>query len=408
MTAEELSRLHQEYSEACEIARNPESDEQAAASQAIVLDLRHKLDEALIADKAEREDEQRAAAVEAREWAAKKAAQVETPEVRTSFPGFEDFVEGRKQSVKYSIPQSNIKSLREARTTYDMTTSDTSAYGSRLIPQTWADEVRLFEIGMSGVMQAGPTIINSDNAGQTNLPLLTTDMAAAKRTEGSANTDSGYPVFGTASLLGTPYSGWVSITEEMVRDSGPEMEALLGRLAGRSLGAALGACLGDIDYGTGASGYPASITYGLTSAVTCASQTAVTVDELLTLYQGVLPAYRLRGSFIANSAVTLSTMLSKDGQGSYLWAPAISASAPDTFMGKPWYEDAYFDASASGNIPVVFGDVQAAFAVKFVGPIEVSFSRDYQFPSFEISMRFQQVFDSATIDTIAVKGATLA
>jgi HK97 family phage major capsid protein len=408
MTAEELARLHQEYREACEIARNPESDEQAAASQAVVLDLRHKIDDALIQDKAEREDEQRAAAVEARTWAAKQVAQVEPPKPPTSFPGIEDFIEGRTQSVRYMVPQSDIRSLREVRTTTDMTTADTTSYVSRLVPQTWADEVRLFEIGMSGVMQAGPTIINADNAGQTNLPLLTTDMAAAKRTEGSANTDSVYPVFGTAALLGTPYSGWVSITEESMRDAGPEMEGLLGRLAGRSLGAALGAALGDIDSGTGASGYPASITYGLTSAATCASQTAVSVDELLTLYQGVLPAYRLRGSFIANSAVTLSTMLAKNGEGQYLWAPAVAASAPDTFMGKPWYEDVYFDASATGNIPVVFGDVQAAFAVKFVGPIEVSFSRDYQFPSFEISMRFQQVFDSATIDTIAVKGLTLA
>jgi HK97 family phage major capsid protein len=403
MIAEELRRIHDDYRHAIEAARDGKLPEEARdKASADVIDLRHKLDAALIEDKADREDDNLAAAIEAREASARIAATVKkATEPRTSFPGLVDYIEKRVQHASFNVPL-------ETRATYDLTTSESSyMYGSRLIPQTWAEQVWLFEIAQSGVLQAGPTIINSTNANPISTPTLTTDMTAAARTEGSANTNSTYPVIGTVPLNGYPISGWVSISDEMLRDSGPDLESLLGRLAGRALGAGMAAYLGDIDSGSGESA-PAAITVGVTSAATCASATAVTVDELITLYAGVLPAYRVNGKFIANSAVTLSTMLAKNGEGTYLWAPAVAAGAPDTFLGKPWFEDAYFDASAASNIPVVFGDVAAAYVVRLVGGVQVDFSRDYQFPSFETSMRFQQVFDAATMDTLAVKGLTLA
>jgi HK97 family phage major capsid protein len=398
------ARTHFEaYRKALEALRGDDlTDEARASAEADLSDSRLAMDSALVEGAEDRESDNILEIIERRDYLAKLQAGVMPTERKSELPveQMREFVDGKINHLSFKIPS-------EVRTTTDMTTTDTSAYGSYTIPQTWADNVRLFEIAQSGVLQAGPTIINSANANQINMPILSTDMTAAARTEGSANTDSTYPVFRTAALNGYPISGWVSISDEMLRDSGVAMEALLAKLAGRCLGATMASYLGDIDTGTGGAGVPAAITVGVTSAVTAASSTAVTVDELKTLYAGVLPAYRINGKYIANSAVTLSTMLAKDGDGQYLWQPAVAEGQPDRFLGKPWFEDAYFDASAASNIPVVFGDVAAAYAVRLVGDIQVDFSRDYQFPSFETSMRFQRVFDAVTWDALAVKGITL-
>jgi HK97 family phage major capsid protein len=408
MDAETLRQTFEAYRHAINESRDeslPEDTRDKAAAASI--DLRLKIDAALLEDKADREDDERRAAIEAREHAARTVAGIKPVADRgVDMAAYRAFKQSRDQRhFEVEVPFSQAV---EQRTTTDITTSDSTTYASRTIPQTWADDVWMFEIASSGVLAAGPTIIRTPNANQINTPTLTTDFAGAMmRTEGSATTDSSYPVIGTVPLNGYPMSGWVSMSDEILRDSGVDFGPLLTSLSGRALGALIGTYLGDEDIGDGSS-KPAAITVGTTSAATCASATAVSIDELITLYASVLSVYQSRGSFIANAAVTLSTMLAKNGEGTYLWLPSVAAGVPPTFMGRPWFTDHYFDTSVASNKPVVFGDVAAAYVVRLVGGLTVEFSRDYQFPSFETSMRFQQVIDAATMDTIAVKHLLLA
>jgi len=138
------------------------------------------------------------------------------------------------------------------------------------------------------------------------------------------------------------------------------------------------------------------------------SISAPTVDEVKSLKYSVLPAYRPNASWIGNSTITLAMALAKDDNGVFIWTPSASAQEADRLFGSPWYEDAYFDASATGNIPLVYGDVRAAYIVREIGGLEVSFSRDFAFTSFEITMRAAIWRDAATVDTIAVKHLILA
>jgi HK97 family phage major capsid protein len=147
---------------------------------------------------------------------------------------------------------------------------------------------------------------------------------------------------------------------------------------------------------------------GITNGKTSASQTAPTLDELKELFYSVLPQYRAVGRFVANSTLTLAVALMKDGEGKYMLNPAPAAGEPDTLFGKPWFEDAYFDASASGNIPCIFGDVESAYIVRRIGGIQVDLSRDFAFTSFETTARWAMWHDAALIDTIACKALTLA
>ncbi len=405
---EKIEQAYEEYRRACESYRDESASPEArkAAGEDMIAK-RHLLDELQIEDKREREEEDRTAMLEARRSVQRLLGHVETGEVRKGMLPVERIREfaGNRDLGRCSFEV--VPSLpHELRTEYDVTTTDTNTYAKYLIPQTWADYVVTSEIAQSGVLAAGPTIVRTANGGQMNFPYLSTDIAAAAGTEGSDATQD-TPVFGTVAFNSLRIDGYIVLTEEVLRDSGIDLNQYLGNLAGRTLGAKMAAYLGDVDTGTGSS-LPACIAHGATSALTAASKTAVTVDELKQLYYSVYPQYRRNGAWIANSAETLRLAQAKDDNGQYYWQPSVMAAAPEMFMGKPWFEDAYFDSSESGNFPVVFGDVAAAYIVRLIGAIDIAFSREVNFKSFEVVMRYGQWFWADTVDASAVKKITLA
>jgi HK97 family phage major capsid protein len=396
VTVEELQALHEDYRRACEAARDEQASPEARKAAADdMLAKRHELDAALIQDKAEREDAERAVQVEQARAAALKVVSGIPAPVASDFPL--EAIRAYGQSKTHGDKLSFVIQPKAA----DWTTTDTTTYSSYTVPQTWAGEVAMFQLAYSGVLAAGPTILNTANGNQINYPLLTTDMGSLAGAEGSAATETN-PVFGTAPLNSYRIDGWTPIADELFRDSGVNIEAVLRTLAARSLGAKAAPFYGDADIGTGSS-KPAAITIGSTLGVTSAATATATIDELKALMFSVLPQYRAMGRFIANTTLTLETALAKDDNGNYYWQPSASLAEPDRLFGKPWYEDAYFDASSNANKIAVFGDVAAAYIVRRIGGIQVDLSRDFAFTSFETTARWAMWHDAATIDTLAVK-----
>lgn len=407
MTADELKKVHEEYRRALEQARDESlSEETRANAGAAVLDLRKQIDSALIEDKAEREEEKRSAAVEARANAAKLAADaVSAPESPVPVDAIRAYGHSKRhgETLSFTVPlvAPNID-IKGA----DWTTSDSTTYTSYTVPQSWANEVYLFQVASSGVLAANPSILRTANGNQINYPKLVTDMSANAGTEGSAATETN-PVFGTTPLNSYRVDGWTPIADEVFRDSGVDVDALLRRLAARSLAIKAAGYYGDADIGTGSS-LPAAITIGTTLGKTAAGVDSVTLDELKELQHSVLREYQARAKWIANADITLEVALAKDGEGRYMMQPSASAGEPDTVFGKPWFRDDYFDASGTGNKVVVYGDIEAAYIVRFIGGVEVTLSRDFAFTSFETTARFAMWHDAATIDTIAAKHLILA
>ncbi|MCK9629877.1 MAG: phage major capsid protein [Bacteroidales bacterium] len=412
----DLERLHEEYRRACEAARDETaSPETRKAAADDMLDRRHALDAALIEAQQVRDDERRQEQVEAaRDRAARLVAGLAPVQV-SPFPVDDVRAYGQSkkhgETLSFTIPivghvAPGLARQFAAPQAADWTTSDTTTYSSYTVPQRWASELYMFQIAQSGVLAAGPTILTTANGNQINYPKLTTDMSSAVGTEGSAATETN-PVFGTTPLNSYRVDGWTPLADELFRDSGVDIEAVLRELALRSLAATAAPYYGNADTGTGNS-YPAAITVGTTLGKTAAAVDSVTLDELKELMYSVLPAYRAVGRFVGNSDVTLEVALAKDGDGRYMMQPSASAAEPDRVFGKPWYEDAYFDASGSANKCVVFGDVHAAYIVRQIGGIQVDLSRDFAFTSFETTARWAMWHDAATIDTLAVKHLAFA
>lgn len=358
------------------------------------------LDAALVDAEESRIDEAAVAAAEARDAAAKRVGSIVTPKPIIDRAVLNDYLEKRVNQVTFNIPMHT-----EQRT--DITTASSGAYGGYTVPQTWADKVAMFRVAQSGVLKAGPTILNTAGGNQINFPTLTTDATASAGTEGTAGSVTN-PVFGTVPLNAYRVDIWMAISDELLRDSGVNLEEVLGTLAGRAIAVKAAPYYNDTDVGTGSS-LPAAVAIGSTLGVTAASVNSVTLDEVKELMYSVLPEYRPNGTFVANSDLTLEIAVMKDANNQYLWQPSNMANEPDRLFGHPFYEDAYADASATGNVgTVLFGDFAAGYLVRYAKGMEVSFSRDFAFTSFETTMRAAIWHDAATIDTLAIKHLAMA
>ena len=396
MTSEELKTLHAEYRSAVEASRNPESDEAAVTAADALIDLRHKLDAALIEDKQEREDDQRMAVLEARDAAAKKLADVKAPfddglpvdEIRA-------FARGEGQGFSRTLPI-------EVRT--DITNEASTTYGSYLVPQTWASEVVNFQIASSGVLKAGPTIITTAGGNQINVPKLATDATSIAGVEGTAATQS-HVVFGTTPLNAYRFDGFFSVSNELLADSAVAISPLLRTYASRSIAAKINPYFADPDVGTGSSTI-AAVQIGTTTGKTSALSTTTALDDWKELMYSVLPEYRMSGNaaWVANSAETLAMALRRDDTGNYIWQPSNMAAEPDRLWGYPWHEDAYMDTTASGNEPGFFGDLSAAYIVRYgMGGMQFIVSKEFAVTSFETTFVWGVWVDGATVDTLACK-----
>lgn len=397
----ELHKLHEEYRAAVNAARDDSLPDDARDRAGVdLVAKREALDLALIEAEEARQEEERKAAEEAREAAARTAADVEASK-KSSLPldDIRAFARGeRTNPIALTLPYRGL----EQRT--DITTATSGAYGGYTVPQTWATEVVNFQIAASGVLKAGPTILTTDGGNQINMPILATDASSAPGTEGSAATVSNV-VFSTAPLNAYRFDGFFSVSNELLADTGVNLESLLQEYASRSLAAKINPYFADPDVGTGSSTI-AAVQIGATTGKTSALSTSTNLDDWKELMYSVLPQYRASGraAWVANSAETLAMALRRDDTGNYVWQPSNMAAEPDRLWGYPWYEDAYADTTESGNEPGMFGDFRAAYVVRYAhGGMQFIVSKEFAVTSFETTFVWGVWVDAVTVDTLAVK-----
>ena len=93
----------------------------------------------------------------------------------------------------------------------------------------------------------------------------------------------------------------------------------------------------------------------LTSAevgVTATGGTAISGDEVITLFFSVKPEYRKNGVWLMNDATALALRSLKDSTGNYLWR-----STDDTILGKSVVISNFMPDMTAGNAAVAFGDL---------------------------------------------------
>lgn len=86
-------------------------------------------------------------------------------------------------------------------------------------------------------------------------------------------------------------------------------------------------------------------------------------DILIDLIYSMKAGYRTGAQFMVNS-MTLATMRKwKDGQGNYIWQPAMQNGQPGSIFGYGYVTNEDMPSAGAGAIPVVFANFQQAYTI---------------------------------------------
>ena len=288
--------------------------------------------------------------------------------------------------------------------------SGTPSAGGILKPTTFAARMYEFLIDAAGILQAGPTILETGTGENIDVPVVTSFGSAQRVAEAGslAGTD---PAFDKRTLGAYKYGELVDVPTELLNDSFFDLEGFIARIAGRNCGIALSA---DLAVGTG-SNRPAGVVTSATAGVTSATGVsgAFNADNLLDLKYSVAAPYRNSSTavWLAKDTSLATIRKFKDTSGRYLFSPGTPAglgeirgvSGADTVDGNPIFTDPNIAAPALNAKSLVFGDI-STYWVRLAGGVRFERSDHYRFGTDVVSFRAIVRGDGVQVDqTGAVK-----
>ena len=161
--------------------------------------------------------------------------------------------------------------------------------------------------------------------------------------------------FGQVSIGVYKLATVIKISEELLNDSIFNLEQYIAREFARRIGTKE-----EEAFFTGdGSGKPTGIfatSGGAGLGVTAAATSAITFDEIMDLYYSLKSPYRRNAVFVTNDATVKAIRKLKDGNGQYLWQPAVTVGEPDTLFGRPIRTSSYVPTITGGAKVLAFGD----------------------------------------------------
>ena len=230
----------------------------------------------------------------------------------------------------------------------------------------------------------GFTIITTGSGEDIKVPIQSTFSAATATAEAAAFVASN-PTTTNKTLRAHKYGTLVTVSRELIQDSGVDLVAFIARQAGNALGNIVNQRL--------AIGAGSTEPEGLfVAAGTGKKGTAVafSADDLIDLVHSVDSQYAARPSAgFMMSRATLSTLRKlKDGAGQFIYDPTQGTQA--LLLGYPVFENPHAPAIGSGLRSVAFGDM-SYYHVRQVNGVEVARSDDAFFvndlAAFRVSIR---------------------
>ena len=313
----------------------------------------------------------------------------DTDEIVNQFRGIQS---GEVRSFEARASKEELRALGKA----------SASTGGATVPTSFAGALYAHLIETATVAGIS-TVFNTDSGETFDVPVTTAHSSASLTTEGNPITPSD-PVFAKRSLGAFKFATLIKVPNELLTDTGVDLEGYLAMQAGRACGNALGAGLA---VGTGGGTQPSGLIPGATTGVTGASGVggAFVADELIDLYHSVIAPYRNSPScgWLMKDATLARVRKLKDNTNQYLWQPSLQVGAPDTLLGKPVHTDPNIAGVALGAKSVAFGDF-SAYWTRLVGGVRFERSDEFAFDSDVVTFRAIVRGDGLMVDqTGAVK-----
>lgn len=269
-----------------------------------------------------------------------------------------------------------------------------------IVPIDFYDQLLSYLIEVSGVMQTGPSVLNTVGGEPIQMPIVNqhTGLSSASQVVVSAaqggTLPSADPVFAQKTLTANKFGIMIQVSRELIDDSGVNLLGYLAMSAGRAIGNDLGNYL--VNGGSGISGAvltaPVAVT-GPSSASAAASafgqvEGGPSYANLVDMEYSVIAPYRQSRSCYWLAADKTLAVLRKltDTVGRPIWEPSTVLGAPDLLLGKPLVADPFMPAIGVGAKSIVFGDFSQYF-IRMVGGVRFERSDDFAFSTDLVSFR---------------------
>ena len=268
----------------------------------------------------------------------------------TNLPGSPGSMKTGRASNEYK--EAMLSALRSNfRHISNVLVEGTDSAGGYLVPTEY-DERLIEKLEQENILRRLGTVIQTSGERKIN-------VAATKPTaswvEESGELVFRDPTFSQIMLDGFKLSTATKVSEELLADNQYDLEGFLIR----SFGQAIANAEEDAFINGNGSSKPTGIldaTGGGQVAVTAASSTAITADEIIELVYSLKRPYREHAAFIMADSTLAKVRKLKDGCGTYLWQASLTENEPDRLLGFPVYTSAYMPAIAAGNSVIAFGD----------------------------------------------------
>jgi HK97 family phage major capsid protein len=317
-----------------------------------------------------------------------RAAEIRVPEVQvTSEKSDNDMlrslVRGEMRSVTFEKRQ--------------MTTVNNGG----VVPQGFYEvlQEQLRYTGPFGNEAVGYTILTTAGGEDIKVPTQTAFSAATATAEAAAFAVSN-PTTSFLTLRAHKFGTLITVSRELLEDTGINLVDFLGRQAGNAVGQIVNTKLA---IGTGTV-EPQGIVTASGSGVTggTAVTGAFTTDNLIDLVHSVDSEYASKPSaaFQMRRATLSALRKLKDGEGRFIYDPTQGTQA--LLLGYPVFENPHVPAVALSAKSVIFGDL-SSYHVRQVGGVEIARSDDAFFTTDLVAFRVSIRLDGNLGQADAVK-----
>ena len=315
---------------------------------------------------------------------------------------FEDFVTTRGSAVIDLELQTGVS--RQDPERRDLLAG--SGGGASAVPPGFLAALREYMIEVSGIRQAGATVITSATGAPLKVPRATAHPTASLITEGGPITESD-PTLSSVTLDAYKYALLQQLSNEFIQDEAAAAIDYLARANGRAIGNASGA---HFITGTG-TGQPNGVVTAASVGETFTAGSvagSISPGDIIDLFHSVIPQYRVRAAWLMSDAMAAKLRRIRDASGAsadtgnLLWQPGLQAGQPDMLLGRPVVIDPNAAAPGANAKSVVFGDF-SGYYIKDSGSLRFERSDDFAFNVDLVTFRSVFRTDGDLVDTSAVK-----
>ena len=228
----------------------------------------------------------------------------------------------------------------------------TDSEGGYLVPDEF-EHTLVEALEEENVFRKLAHVINTAS-GDRKIPVVATKGSASWVDEEGSITESD-DSFTQVSIGAYKLGTLVKVSNELLNDSVFDLEKYISKEFARRIGVKEE----DAFFNGDGSGKPTGIfnsTGGAQVGVTAASTSSITADEVIDLFYSLAAPYRKNAVWVVNDATIKAIRKLKDGNGNYLWQPALTSGTPDTLLGKPVYTSTAVPTIAAGAKVMAFGD----------------------------------------------------